>query len=58
MLAQGITKRLWTYRATSFPAPEIDHIRYVCMVDDRRARETFGHTPQFDVTETVKAIDL
>ena len=38
----GVIQRLWRYRATSFPAPELDHIRYVCMVDDRRARELEG----------------
>ena len=35
-LAHSIVGRLWRYRVTSFPAPELDHIRYVCMVDDHR----------------------
>jgi len=56
-LAQGVIQRLWRYRATSFPAPELDHIRYVCMVDDRRARELMGYTHTHDVVETVRAID-
>lgn len=54
-LAAGITQRLFRFRATSFPAPEIDHIRYVCMVDDRRARDVLGHAPQHDIGETVRA---
>ena len=37
---------LWRLRMASFPAPELDHIRYVCMVDDARARETLGYVPK------------
>ena len=56
-LAQGVIKRLWQYRATSFPAPELDHIRYVCMVDDARAREVMGYAPTHDIESTVRAVD-
>lgn len=56
-LMRNVIQRLWRYRATSFPAPELDHIRYVCMVDDRRAREIMGYTHQFEIEETVRAID-
>jgi UDP-glucose 4-epimerase len=54
---QTMTQRLWRYRATSFPAPELDHIRYVCMVDDRRAREVLGYTNAHDIRETVQAVE-
>ncbi|WP_437292097.1 NAD-dependent epimerase/dehydratase family protein [Sorangium sp. So ce406] len=54
---QTIIPRLWRFRATSFPAPELDHIRYVCMVDDRRAREILGYTHGHDIQETVHAVD-
>jgi UDP-glucose 4-epimerase len=56
-LAQGLIQRLWRYRATSFPAPELDHIRYVCMVDDRRARDVLGYRHGHDIVETVRAVD-
>jgi UDP-glucose 4-epimerase len=56
-LMRNVIQRLWNYRATSFPAPELDHIRYVCMVDDRRARDIMGYTHQHDIEETVRAID-
>jgi len=52
-----VIQRLWRYRATSFPAPELDHIRYVCMVDDRRAREVLGYVHAHEIEETVRAID-
>ncbi len=28
------------------PRPELDHIRFVCMVDDRRARQVLGFSPR------------
>ncbi len=39
-LFERAVKSLFRFRATSFPAPELDHIRYVCMVEDRRARDS------------------
>jgi UDP-glucose 4-epimerase len=56
-LAQSVIQRLWRFRATSFPAPELDHIRYVCMVDDRRAREVLGYSHTHEIAETVRAVD-
>lgn len=56
-LAKSAIQRLWRLRATSFPAPELDYIRYVCMVDDRRAREVLGYEPRHDLVETVRGID-
>jgi len=50
-------RRMWRWRATSFPAPELDFIRYVCMVDDARARDELGHSPRHDLEATVRAID-
>lgn len=55
-LAESAVARMWRYGATSFPAPELDHIRYVCMVDDQRARETLGYTHQYDIDATVAAV--
>ena len=56
-LATGIIQNLWRYRVTSFPAPVLDHIRYVCMVDDRRARDVLGYQPAHDIADTVRAVD-
>ncbi len=55
-LAKSALERMWRYRLTSFPSPELDHIRYVCMVDDRRARETLGFAPSYDLKETVASV--
>ena len=56
-LGKAVVKRLWSLRLTSFPAPELDHIRYVCMVDDARVRDELGYAPRVDVEETVRSVD-
>ncbi|MBC7171518.1 MAG: hypothetical protein H5U40_03780 [Polyangiaceae bacterium] len=56
-LARMTLDRLWNMRLASFPSPELDHVRYVCMVDDTRAREVLGFTPRYSLDETLEAID-
>lgn len=57
-VGKAVLKRLWSFRLTTFPAPELDHIRYVCMVDDKRARTEIGYSPLVPVEETVKSVDV
>ena len=45
------------YDSRTFPSPELDHIRYVCMVDDGRAREVLGFTPTVPIEETVRSVN-
>jgi UDP-glucose 4-epimerase len=54
--AGSVLDRMWRFRLTSFPTPELDHIRYVCMVDDTRAKDVLGFAPSFDLEETVRAV--
>ena len=56
-LAEAIVDQLWRLRLSSFPSPEIDHIRYLCMVDDTRARNVLGYTPTYGLDETLAALD-
>ncbi len=56
-LTRAVLSRMWSWRLTSFPPPEIDHIRYVCMVDDRKARDELGFVPRMSLEETVRAVD-
>lgn len=56
-VAKAVFGRMWQLRLSSFPVPELDHIRYVCMVDDRRARDILGYTPARSVEDTVRAVD-
>lgn len=56
-LARIVLRRLWSLRLTTFPPPELDYIRYVCMVDDRRARMVLGFEPRKSLEETIRAVD-
>lgn len=55
--ARVLVDRLFRLRVTSFPAPELDFIRYVCMVDDARARQFLGYVPGHDLLQTLSAVD-
>jgi UDP-glucose 4-epimerase len=57
VLGKAVLRRLWSFRLTTFPAPELDHIRYVCMVDDRRARNELGWEPRVPIEETLRSVD-
>ena len=56
-VARAAVHRLFKWRVTDFPAPELDFIRYVCMVDDARARSVLGYRPQHDLLATLRAVD-
>jgi UDP-glucose 4-epimerase len=55
-MAEIAVRKLWKIGMTSFPAPELDHIRYVCMVDDERARSVLGFQHRHDVNAAVRAV--
>lgn len=55
--ARLLVDRLFRWHVTSFPAPELDFIRYVCMVDDSRARSALGYAPAHDLMATLSAVD-
>ena len=55
--ARFVVDRLFKWRVSSFPAPELDFIRYVCMVDDSRARRVLNYAPEYDLAETLGAVD-
>lgn len=57
-LGKAIVKRLFAFRLSTFPAPELDHIRFVCMVDDARARSDLGYAPIMAIDETVRSVDI
>jgi UDP-glucose 4-epimerase len=56
-LARVAVDRLFRWRVTSFPAAELDFIRYVCMVDDSRARRELCYAPRHDLGATLSAVD-
>ncbi|MDF3071498.1 MAG: NAD-dependent epimerase [Polyangiaceae bacterium] len=56
-LARAAVKNLFRFRLTKFPAPELDFIRYVCMVDDSKARAELGYEPAHGLEATLRAVD-
>jgi len=56
-LAKAAVTNLFRFRLTKFPAPELDFIRYVCMVDDSKARGELGYAPAHGLSATLHAVD-
>jgi UDP-glucose 4-epimerase len=55
-VARPILSALWRFGASSFPVPELDFIRFVCMVDGERARRELGFRPRYTLKETIRAV--
>jgi UDP-glucose 4-epimerase len=56
LVAQRALSGLWESRLGTFPEPELDHVRYICMVDDTLARKELGYAHRFDLEQTVDAV--
>ncbi|MCX5741266.1 MAG: SDR family oxidoreductase [Proteobacteria bacterium] len=56
-LAKSILSFAFRVGMSSFPVAELDFIRYVCMVDGRRAAAELGFRPRFGLRETIRAVD-
>ena len=54
-VARATLERMWRYRLGSFPSEQLEHVRFVCMVDDTRARETLGFEARRGLEETLAA---
>lgn len=48
-VARKLLEAAWALKLSDWPAPELDHIKYVCMVDDQRARSELGYTHEHDL---------
>lgn len=55
-VAGPILSALFRFGASSFPVPELDFIRYVCMVDGSRASAELGFRPRYTLKETIRAV--
>ena len=56
-VASGVLGFAFRLGLSSFPVEELDFIRYVCMVDGRRATAELGFRPQFGLRDTIRAVD-
>jgi UDP-glucose 4-epimerase len=55
-IAEAVVDQMWRLRLSTFPSPEIDHIRYICMVDDTRARNVLRYAPSYSLDQTLEAV--
>ncbi len=53
-LFTGFLERAWKYRLTSFPAPELDHIRFNTVLDTNRSEEVFNTQPERSLYEILE----
>ncbi len=53
-LFKAFLERAWRYRLTSFPAPELDHIRFNTVLDTKRAKEELQATPDIGLYEILE----
>ena len=53
----GMDQRPFNVKPADVEHYELDFIRYVCMVDDTRAREKLGYSPRYGLDETLRAVD-
>ena len=54
-LAKSVLGLAFRLGLSSFPVAELDFIRYVCMIDGRRAAAELGYRPRFGLRETISA---
>ncbi len=60
-IARGILEAGWSLKLSDWPVPEVDHIKYVCMVDDSLAREQLGFSHEYsvdDILDEVRSMPL
>jgi UDP-glucose 4-epimerase len=55
-LAKVALDQLWKLRLSNFPSQELDHLRYVCMVDDSRARTELGYEPAHSIDRVLRDV--
>jgi UDP-glucose 4-epimerase len=56
LLAKPLLTRLWQSRLSGFPAPELDHLQYLCTVDGGKATRELGFRPQLTLRETIRSL--
>jgi UDP-glucose 4-epimerase len=49
-------KRLFRAGLSSFPAGELDHLQYLCVVDGTRAAREMGWAPRYTLRETIRSV--
>jgi UDP-glucose 4-epimerase len=56
LLLRPLMRRLFRAGLSSFPAGELDHLQYLCVVDGTRAAREMGWAPRFTLRETIRSV--
>ena len=54
--ARAMLEAAWTLGVSDWPVPELNHIKYICMVDDSRAREKLGFDHDHSLDEILEDV--
>ncbi len=49
--------QMWLAKLSSFPARELDHIKYICMGDTKRASEILNFKPKYTITDAIDSLN-
>lgn len=55
-LARSALNLLFRYRVANFPAPELDHLQFLCAVDGSRWAREVGWKPAYSMRETIRSV--
>ena len=55
LLEAGL-RMMWRYKLTTFPPPELDHLKYICMADGGLAREVLGFEHRHSVRDIIDSV--
>ncbi len=55
-LVKYLMAKLWDFKLSDFPAPEVDYARFICNVDGSRAKRDMDFSPRYSMKETLMAL--
>lgn len=56
-ILKTMLKTAWTLKLSDWPVPELDHIKYICMVDDTLARDRLGFDHKFGLERILRDVE-
>ncbi|MBA2664756.1 MAG: SDR family oxidoreductase [Bradymonadaceae bacterium] len=55
---KAMLKTAWSLKLSDWPVPELDHIKYVCMVDDQLARQQLGFSHRQELSAILEDVNI
>lgn len=57
-ILKTLLKTAWSLKISDWPVPELDHIKYICMVDDSLARRMLGFEHRHNLDSIIRELQL